>query len=134
MCLFRLCTLQVTRLEVARPLEAGLGSLVLAASMKTPHRFLRSNEIILPPSGVITVPLELTFSLQVGWEVGKQKTTLRKTTLRGQKKKQPKNHSEADTTIPGLWTMDWTVDWTMDWAFLYEMSCLTTIYVVRCLA
>ena len=27
----------------------------------------------------------------------------------------------------GLWTMDWTVDWTMDWAFLYELSCSTTI-------
>lgn len=55
----------MTRLEVTRPLEAGLGSLVLAASMKTPHRFLRSNEILLPPSGVVTIPLELTFSLQV---------------------------------------------------------------------
>ena len=32
-----------------------------------------------------------------------------------------------DTTKPGLWTMDWTVDWTMDWAFLYELSCSTTI-------
>ena len=33
----------------------------------------------------------------------------------------------GDTTKPGLWTMDWTVDWTMDWAFLYELSCSTTI-------
>ena len=64
--MYRLCTLQVTRLEVSRPLEAGLGSIVLAASMKTPHRFLRSNEIKVPPSGLLTIPLELTFSLQVG--------------------------------------------------------------------
>lgn len=65
MFMCRLCTLQVTRLEVTRPLEAGLGSMVLAASMKTPHRFLRSNEIIVPPTGLLTIPLELTFSLQV---------------------------------------------------------------------
>ncbi len=55
----------MTRLEVARPLEAGLSSMVLAASMKTPHRFLRSNEILVPPTGILTIPLELTFSLQV---------------------------------------------------------------------
>ena len=64
-CVARLCTLQVTRLEVTRPLEAGLCSFVLAVSMKTPHRFLRSNEIPLPPSGTLTVPLRLNFSLQV---------------------------------------------------------------------
>ena len=29
-----------------------------------------------------------------------------------------------DTTKPGLWTMDWT----MDWAFLYELSCSTTLF------
>ena len=34
---------------------------------------------------------------------------------------------KGDTTKPGLWTMDWTVDWTMDWAFLYELSCSTSI-------
>ena len=38
-----------------------------------------------------------------------------------------KETGERDTTKPGLWTMDWTVDWTMDWAFLYELSCSTTI-------
>ena len=37
---------------------------------------------------------------------------------------------EGDTTKPGLWTMDWTVDWTMDWAFLYELSCSTTIVLL----
>ena len=61
----RLCTLQVTRLEVTRVLEAGLVSFVLAVSMKSPHRFLRSNEILLPTSGTLTIPLKLTFSLQV---------------------------------------------------------------------
>ncbi len=62
--LCRLCTLQVTRLDVTRPLEPGLASIVLAISMKTPHRFLRSSEISVGASGTLTVPLDLTFSLQ----------------------------------------------------------------------
>lgn len=33
--------------------------------MKTPHRFLRSNEIPLSASGTLDIPLQLTFSLQV---------------------------------------------------------------------
>ena len=37
---------------------------------------------------------------------------------------------DAFLAKPGLWTMDWTVDWTMDWAFLYELSCSTTICFV----
>lgn len=61
----RLCTLTVTRLEIVRCIEVGLGRVVLAVSMKTPHRFLRSNEIRLPPSGVLDIPLQLTFALQV---------------------------------------------------------------------
>lgn len=55
----------MTRLEVVRCIEAGLGMMVLAVSMKTPHRFLRSNEIRLPASGLLDIPLQLTFALQV---------------------------------------------------------------------
>lgn len=55
----------MTRLEVVRCIEAGLGLVVLAVSMKTPHRFLRSNEIRLPASGLLDIPLQLTFALQV---------------------------------------------------------------------
>ena len=55
----------MTRLEVVRCIEAGLGLVVLAVSMKTPHRFLRSNEIRLPGSGLLDIPLQLTFALQV---------------------------------------------------------------------
>ena len=33
--------------------------------MKTPHRFLRSNEIPVPANGTLDIPLQLTFSLQV---------------------------------------------------------------------
>jgi len=61
----RLCTLTVTRLQVRQSLEPSLPSLVLAVSMKTPHRFLRSNEIPLPATGTLDIPLQLTFSLQV---------------------------------------------------------------------
>ena len=46
-------------------LEANLASLVVAVAMKTPHRFLRSNEIPLPLSGTLDIPLQLTFALQV---------------------------------------------------------------------
>lgn len=63
-CVSRLCTLIVTRLEIVRSIDPGLHSIVLAVSMKTPHRFLRSNEIQLPPSGLLDIPLQLTFSLQ----------------------------------------------------------------------
>ena len=61
----RLCTLTVTRLEVIRPFESGHGSIVMAASMKTPHRHLRSNEIKLRSDGLLDIPLQLTFCLQV---------------------------------------------------------------------
>ena len=46
-------------------LEPNLSSAVVAVAMKTPHRFLRSNEIPLPPSGTLDIPLQLTFALQV---------------------------------------------------------------------
>ena len=55
----------VTRLEVLKPIEPGTSSVVLAVSMKTPHRSLRSNEIELQSNGLLDIPLELTFSLQV---------------------------------------------------------------------
>ena len=59
--------LTVTRLEVVRPfkIESGHGSIVMAASMKTPHRHLRSNEIKLGSDGLLDIPLQLTFCLQV---------------------------------------------------------------------
>jgi hypothetical protein len=63
-CVTRLCTVTVTRLEVRQALEPSLPSVVVAVAMKTPHRFLRSNEIPLPPSGTLDVPLQLTFALQ----------------------------------------------------------------------
>lgn len=64
-CVTRLCMVTVTRLEVKQSLELNLSSVVVAVAMKTPHRFLRSNEIALPPSGTLDIPLQLTFSLQV---------------------------------------------------------------------
>ena len=61
----RVCTLTVTRLEVMRPFESGHGSIVMAASMKTPHRHLRSNEFKLGSDGLLDIPLQVTFCLQV---------------------------------------------------------------------
>ena len=60
----------MTRLEIVRrSIDSGQshshGSIVLAVAMKSPHRFLRSNEIEVPASGVLNIPVQLTFSLQV---------------------------------------------------------------------
>lgn len=63
-CVSRLCTLTITRLGIIQTVEPGLQSVVLSVSMKTPHRSLRSNELEVPPSGIMDIPLNLTFSLQ----------------------------------------------------------------------
>ena len=57
----------VTRVEIVKSIEPGLTSVVLAASMKTPHRSLRSNEFDISPDGTLDVPMEVTFSLQVNF-------------------------------------------------------------------
>ena len=87
-CLFlihiSLCTVTIDRLEIVQAIEPGLQSVVLSVSMKvsrhcllihavrpvafsiqTPHRSLRSNELPVPASGTLAIPLKLLFSLQV---------------------------------------------------------------------
>jgi hypothetical protein len=63
-CIPRLCSLTLTRLVVLRPLGSDLASISIAVKMQSSKRTLRSNELILPQSGLLDTPLELTFCLQ----------------------------------------------------------------------
>lgn len=63
-CVPRLCSLTLTRLVVHKPLENDLTSIIIAVKMQGSKRVLRSNEIILPPGGLLECELDLSFSLQ----------------------------------------------------------------------
>lgn len=60
----RLCSLTLSRLVVLKPLGSDLASISIAVKMQSSKRTLRSNELLLPPNGLLDTPLELTFSLQ----------------------------------------------------------------------
>ncbi|KAJ8393220.1 hypothetical protein AAFF_G00062920 [Aldrovandia affinis] len=63
-CVPRLCSLTLKKLIVLKELEKDLNSVVIAVKIQGSKRVLRSNEYILPPSGLMETDLELTFSLQ----------------------------------------------------------------------
>uniref|UniRef100_A0A665WP91 Phosphofurin acidic cluster sorting protein 2-like n=1 Tax=Echeneis naucrates TaxID=173247 RepID=A0A665WP91_ECHNA len=63
-CVPRLCTLTLKKLVVLKELDKELNSLSIAVKIQGSKRLLRSNEYILPPSGLMETDLELTFSLQ----------------------------------------------------------------------
>ncbi|XP_067680503.1 phosphofurin acidic cluster sorting protein 2-like isoform X3 [Haliotis asinina] len=63
-CIPRMCSLTLTRLVVHRALENDLTSIIIAVKMQSSKRILRSNEIIVPPGGVLDTELDLSFSLQ----------------------------------------------------------------------
>ncbi|XP_013077655.2 phosphofurin acidic cluster sorting protein 2-like isoform X3 [Biomphalaria glabrata] len=63
-CIPRLCSLTLTRLIVLKPLETELTSLLIAVKMQNSKRILRSNEIRVPPGGLLDTDLDLSFSLQ----------------------------------------------------------------------
>ncbi|KAL1263754.1 hypothetical protein QQF64_006493, partial [Cirrhinus molitorella] len=60
-----LCSLTLKRLIVLKELDKDLNSVLIAVKIQGSKRVLRSNEYILPPSGLMETELELTFSLQV---------------------------------------------------------------------
>uniref|UniRef100_A0A8D3DP06 Phosphofurin acidic cluster sorting protein 2-like n=1 Tax=Scophthalmus maximus TaxID=52904 RepID=A0A8D3DP06_SCOMX len=60
----RLCSLTLKKLVVLKELDKELNSLSIAVKIQGSKRLLRSNEYILPPSGLMETDLELTFSLQ----------------------------------------------------------------------
>nr|XP_023680815.1 phosphofurin acidic cluster sorting protein 2-like isoform X1 [Paramormyrops kingsleyae] len=63
-CVPRLCSLTLKKLIVLKELDKDLNSVVIAVKIQGSKRILRSNEYILPPSGLMETDLELTFSLQ----------------------------------------------------------------------
>uniref|UniRef100_A0AAX7SHL9 Phosphofurin acidic cluster sorting protein 2 n=1 Tax=Astatotilapia calliptera TaxID=8154 RepID=A0AAX7SHL9_ASTCA len=63
-CVPRLCTLTLKKLVVLKELDKELNSLSIAVKIQGSKRLLRSNEYVLPPSGLMETDLELTFSLQ----------------------------------------------------------------------
>jgi len=60
----RLCSLKLTRLVIVRPLGAELPAISIAVKMRSSKRILRSNEMSLPPSGLLDTELDLHFALQ----------------------------------------------------------------------
>ncbi|XP_069681566.1 phosphofurin acidic cluster sorting protein 2 isoform X2 [Periplaneta americana] len=63
-CIPRLCSLTLSRLVVLRPLGSDLASIIIAVKMQGSKRTLRSNEMLLPPNGLLDTELELNFALQ----------------------------------------------------------------------
>ncbi|XP_057180911.1 phosphofurin acidic cluster sorting protein 2 isoform X2 [Triplophysa rosa] len=63
-CVPRLCSLTLKKLIILKELDRELSSVVIAVKIQGLKRVLRSNEYILPPSGLMETDLELTFSLQ----------------------------------------------------------------------
>lgn len=63
-CIPRLCTLTLTRLQILKPLGSDIASISIAVKMHSSKRTLRSNELMLPPKGLLDTPLDVTFCLQ----------------------------------------------------------------------
>lgn len=49
---------------VLKPLGSDLASISIAVKMQSSKRTLRSNELMLPPNGLLDTPLDVTFCLQ----------------------------------------------------------------------
>ncbi|KAF4518124.1 hypothetical protein B566_EDAN004474 [Ephemera danica] len=54
----------LSRLVLFKSLGSDLNSIIIAVKMQSSKRTLRSNELMLPPSGLLDTELELHFSLQ----------------------------------------------------------------------
>ncbi|XP_046401591.1 phosphofurin acidic cluster sorting protein 1 [Ischnura elegans] len=60
----RLCSLTLSRLVILKALGPDLSSIIIAVKMQSSKRTLRSNEMMLPPGGLLDTELQLNFSLQ----------------------------------------------------------------------
>ncbi|ERE77851.1 phosphofurin acidic cluster sorting protein 1 [Cricetulus griseus] len=60
----RLFSLTLKKLVMLKEMDKDLNSVVIAVKLQGSKRILRSNEIILPASGLVETELQLTFSLQ----------------------------------------------------------------------
>ncbi|ROK15874.1 Phosphofurin acidic cluster sorting protein 1, partial [Anabarilius grahami] len=59
-----LCSLTLKKLIVLKELDKDLNSVLIAVKIQGSKRVLRSNEYVVPPSGLMETQLELSFSLQ----------------------------------------------------------------------
>ncbi|XP_051819960.1 phosphofurin acidic cluster sorting protein 1 [Antechinus flavipes] len=63
-CVPRLFNLTLKKLVMLKEMDKDLSSVVIAVKLQGSKRILRSNEILLPASGLAETELQLTFSLQ----------------------------------------------------------------------
>ncbi|XP_072495257.1 phosphofurin acidic cluster sorting protein 1 isoform X1 [Notamacropus eugenii] len=63
-CVPRLFSLTLKKLVMLKEMDKDLNSVVIAVKLQGSKRILRSNEILLPASGLAETELQLTFSLQ----------------------------------------------------------------------
>uniref|UniRef100_A0A8C3SMT9 Phosphofurin acidic cluster sorting protein 1 n=1 Tax=Chelydra serpentina TaxID=8475 RepID=A0A8C3SMT9_CHESE len=63
-CVPRLFSLTLKKLIMLKEMDKDLSSVVIAVKLQGSKRILRSNEIVLPVSGLVETELQLTFSLQ----------------------------------------------------------------------
>ncbi|XP_036618714.1 phosphofurin acidic cluster sorting protein 1 [Trichosurus vulpecula] len=63
-CVPRLFNLTLKKLVMLKEMDKDLNSVVIAVKLQGSKRILRSNEILLPASGLAETELQLTFSLQ----------------------------------------------------------------------
>ncbi|XP_062051785.1 phosphofurin acidic cluster sorting protein 1 isoform X1 [Lepus europaeus] len=63
-CVPRLFNLTLKKLVMLKEMDKDLNSVVIAVKLQGSKRILRSNEIILPASGLVETELQLAFSLQ----------------------------------------------------------------------
>lgn len=63
-CIPRLCSLTLTRLQILKQLGSDISSISIAVKMQSSKRTLRSNELVLPPNGMLDTMLDVTFCLQ----------------------------------------------------------------------
>uniref|UniRef100_A0A8C9IRW1 Phosphofurin acidic cluster sorting protein 1 n=1 Tax=Piliocolobus tephrosceles TaxID=591936 RepID=A0A8C9IRW1_9PRIM len=63
-CVPRLFSLTLKKLVMLKEMDKDLNSVVIAVKLQGSKRILRSNEIVLPASGLVETELQLTFSLQ----------------------------------------------------------------------
>jgi len=89
-CIPRLCSLTIARLSIFNTLDADLNSIIIAVKMQSSKRTLRSNEISLPPAGLLDTELELTFSLQYPHFLKREGNTLQ---IMLQRRKKYKNRT-----------------------------------------
>jgi len=89
-CIPRLCSLTIARLSIFNNLDPDLSSILIAVKMQSSKRTLRSNEISLPPTGLLDTELDLAFSLQYPHFLKREGNTLQ---IMLQRRKKYKNRT-----------------------------------------